>query len=90
MIAFLATIILMSALFFSLLCFFMIVQPSRILVILVYIVGKQDAWHQGLLDIDGEEKIYKAVRKAEKVVLLALFGWCFFCGALLALLEMLM
>ena len=90
MIAFLATLILMSALMFSLLCFFMIVQPSRILVILVYLFGKQESWHQGRLDIDGEERIYRAIRRIEKIVLIALFGWCFFCGAILALLELMM
>ena len=79
----------MSALIAAMLCFFLVVDPSRILSIIVHFAGVQEAWHQGTLDVEQEQGLYRAVRKVEKIVIFSLFGWCFFCGVLLALCELL-
>ena len=89
MIPLFATIILMSALLLTMFCFFLVVQPSRVLMVIVHFAGVQEDWHQGVLDTEREQELYYATRRVEKIVIFALFGWCFCCGAILALFEIL-
>lgn len=85
---FFMVVLLTSTLLFSNMCFFMIYKPSKILGVIVYIANLQEEWHQGKMDMAREEQIYRVLRRVEKVVLVALFGWSIFCGAMLGLMEL--
>lgn len=88
MMIFFMVVLLTSTLLFSNLCFFMIYKPSHILGVVVYFANLQEEWHQGKIDMDREEQIYRVLRRVEKIVLVALFGWSIFCGAMLGLIEL--
>ena len=87
--AVIALILIASALLFAMFCFLLIARPHQVLGVLVYFAGRQKEWHEGKIDAEAEHKIYSATRRIEKVVLFCLFGWSIFCGALLALIEIL-
>ena len=87
MMIFFMVLLMTSTLLFFNLCFFMMYKPSSILGVIVYLANLQDEWHKGTIDIEREAQIYAVLRRVEKVVLVALFGWSIFCGAMLGLID---
>jgi len=87
MMIFFMVVLMTSTLLFFNLCFFMMYKPSSILGVIVYFANLQDEWHQGTIDIERETQIYAVLRRVEKVVLVALFGWSIVCGAMLGLID---
>ena len=87
MMIFFMVLLMTSTLLFFILCFFMMYRPSSILGVIVYFANLQEEWHQGKIDMDREHQIYTILRRIEKVVLVALFGWSIFCGAMLGLID---
>ena len=88
MMIFFMVVLMMSTLVFFNLCFFMMYKPSKILGVIVYFANLQEEWHQGLIDFEREKKIYSVLGRVEKIVLVALFGWSIFCGAMLGLIDL--
>ena len=87
MMIFFMVVLMTSTLLFFNLCFFMMYRPSTILGVIVYFANLQEEWHQGKIDMEREVEIYAVLRRIEKVVLVALFGWSIFCGAMLGLID---
>ena len=84
MIPLIASISILCALAFTILCFVLLSRPEKLLGILVIFSGEQEAWHSGKIDSDLEQKHYAVAKKLEWLVLFALFGWSVLCGGLLA------
>jgi hypothetical protein len=88
MIMFLAVVMLTSTMMLSMICFWLIVNPSRILGVIAYFANQTEDWHQGKIDLEREKQLYAVTRRVEKIVLFALFGWSVFCGAMLGLIDL--
>ena len=84
MIQFITSILILSAFAFTLLCFVLISRPEKLLGLFVLFSGHQEDWHSGKIDSELEQRHYAIVKRLEWLVLLALFGWSIFCGAMLA------
>ena len=84
MIQFITSILILSAFFFTLLCFVLISRPEKLLGLLMLLSGHQEDWHSGKIDSDLEQRHYAIAKRLEWLVLFALFGWSIFCGAMLA------
>ncbi|MEC7986708.1 MAG: hypothetical protein VX278_16190 [Myxococcota bacterium] len=84
MIPFIASVFILSALAFTILCFVFVSRPDKLLGILVLFSGEQEAWHSGRIDGELEKKHYEVAKRIEWLIVFALFGWSVLCGALLA------
>ena len=89
MIPLIASISILLALTFTILCFVLLSRPEKLLGLLVIFSGEQEAWHSGKIDGELEQKHYMIVKKLEWLVLFALFGWSVLSGALLAYAQLL-
>ena len=89
MIPLIASLFILSALAFTIICFVLLSRPEKLLGLLVIFSGEQEAWHSGRIDGELEKKHYAIAKRVEWLVLLALFGWSVLCGALLAYAQLL-
>ncbi len=87
MMVFFMVLFMTSTLLFFKFCFFLMYKPSNVLGVVVYLANLQEEWHQGKIDMEREAQIYSVLKRIEKIVLVALFGWSIFCGAMLGLID---
>lgn len=72
-----------SNLMLAMLTFVLLARPDKMLGILSFLSGEAEAWRLGMLLQQDQQRLLILGDKLRWPALLLLFGWSFFCGAVI-------